>query len=46
VREFPFRVADKPGRSRQSLEVTNPCDGCTIEEMTAPRLMVIDRQLS
>ena len=90
MREFPFYLAGKPGRSDQSLDVINPYDGSTvgrparllevggvivndvptwridqmpyggvkdsgpgregprytIEEMTEPRLLVINRQLS
>jgi len=86
VREFPFYLAGKPGRSDRTLETTNPFDGSvvariwlagpaeldaeadaaagaaamrdlpayergagpryTIEEMTEPRLLVINRQLS
>ncbi len=55
MREFPFYLAGKPGRSDRPLEITNPFDGSVVartwlagpaEFDAEPRLLVINRQLS
>jgi hypothetical protein len=56
VREFPFYLAGKPGRSDRPLEITNPFDGSVVAgpgsrvpPSPTPRLtqlLVINRQLS